>query len=1097
MLRYSGSNVLFKKACLLILSAIFFCSCESRDITSQQRGSIAKESPENPRRNDNFRPVYLRCEYRVDPLGIDIPKPRLSWVLESNQRGQRQTGYRIIAASSEEMLKNNQGDLWDTGFIETDRSSHVVYKGKALRSRMRCYWKVKVRDKQGRESEWSDPAIWTMGLLEDSDWKAEWIGLNNTIARGDEELLKAKWIWLHSGRVSVNAKPGPCYFRRMISIPKDKEIVKATCEISADDSFVLYINQNKVGGGDNWAHAKLFDILEYLVKGNNIFAVEATNNVPKDKDSEDNPAGLVAIFRIEFTDSEILYIPTNRQWKGSLKKQANWRVGQFNDVSWLRATEVARTGGKVWEQLTSAAKHLPGAKYLRKNFTINKPINRATVYATALGLYELHINGKKAGRDHFTPGWTDYNKRIYYNTYDVTGFLGKGENVIGSLLGDGWYCGYTGHACKREYYGVNSRFLTQLHIEFDDGSEQIVSSDKSWKASEGAFLEADMLMGETYDSRKEPTGWDKAGFDDSNWKAVDTGTKTKGKLQSYPGIPVRKFKEIEPVSITEPEKGHYVFDMGSNIAGWARLKVTGKAGDKIVLRFAERLNEDGSIYTENLRRARATDTYICRGSGEKVWEPRFTFHGFQYVEVTGYPGKPGKDSIRGIEITADLPVTGSFECSDKHANALYRNICQSQRANFIEIPTDCPQRDERLGWTGDAQIYVRTASYNSDVAAFFTKWVTDLTDAQTKDGAFTNTAPKLKGLTVDGPAAWADAGVICPWTIWRVYGDKRILRKHYKAMAKWIEYCQSNSKELLRPDEGYGDWLNINDETPKDVLGTAYFAYSTKLMAQIAKELEKDKDAVKFNKLFGKIKDAFNKAYVSKDGKIKGDTQTSYVLALAFELVDKEKNHKAKEHLVRKIKEKDGYLSTGFVGTKDLMGVLTKIGRSDIAYRLFQNESFPSWFFSVKHGATSIWERWDGWTPENGFQNPGMNSFSHYAFGAVGEWMFKTIGGIDTARAGFKDIIIRPKPGGKIKWARVNYNSINGEIQTDWKIKSGKFILDVTIPANTTATVFVPAKTKNDVIKAEVGPYVKFIGIENEAAVYRIESGSYQFISRM
>jgi len=515
MLRYSGSNVSFIRIYLLILSVILLWSCESSNSALQQTGSIAEESLENSGANDIFKPVYLRCEYRVNPLGIDIAEARLSWVLESNQQGQRQTGYHIIAASSEEILKSDQGDLWDTGFIESDRSTHVVYRGKVLGSRMRCYWKVQVRDKQGRESGWSEPAMWTMGLLEASDWKAEWIGLNNKIVRGDKDLLKAKWIWLHSGNASVNAKPGTCYFRRMISIPKDREIIKATCEISADDGFVLFVNQNKVGTGDNWSYAKLFDILEYLVKGNNVFAVEATN-----KGSEDNPAGLVAVFRIEFADGKILYVPSDKKWKVSLKEQSDWKLGKFNDAPWLGAKEVARTGGQVWEQLSGAAQHLPPAKYLRKSFTINKPITRATVHASALGLYELHINGRKIGEDHFTPGWTDYNKRIYYNTYDVTGFLGKGENVIGSMLGDGWYCGYTGHAGKREYYGVNTRFLAQLHIEFADGTEQIVSSDKSWKASVGALLEADMQMGEIYDFRKEPTGWDKAGFDDSDWKAV-------------------------------------------------------------------------------------------------------------------------------------------------------------------------------------------------------------------------------------------------------------------------------------------------------------------------------------------------------------------------------------------------------------------------------------------------------------------------------------------------------------------------------------------------------------------------------------------------
>jgi alpha-L-rhamnosidase len=529
----------------------------------------------------------------------------------------------------------------------------------------------------------------------------------------------------------------------------------------------------------------------------------------------------------------------------------------------------------------------------------------------------------------------------------------------------------------------------------------------------------------------------------------------------------------------------------------------------------------GTIYTTNLRGARATDTYICKGQGKETWQPEFTFHGFQYVEVTGYPGQPRLSDIRGIELTSDTPVVGKFECSDDTANTLYHNICQTQRANFIEIPTDCPQRDERLGWMGDAQIYVRTATYNTDVASFFTKWLVDVEDAQLPNGAFTDVSPRLVA-EGGGTAAWGDAGVICPWTIYEVYGDKRVLAEHYDAMTKWIDYCQGTTTNLLRPAQGYGDWLSIQADTPKDVLATAYFAYSTKLVAQAAEVLGKHDDAAKYRELFEAIKRSFNDAYVGADGRIKGNTQTVYVLALAFDLLNEERQAQAVEYLVDDIRSRNWHLSTGFVGTKDLMATLTRFGQTNVALALFHNKTFPSWGFSIEHGATSIWERWDGWTPEKGFQDPGMNSFAHYSFGAVGEWMFKTIGGIDTDGPAYKRIVIRPRPDGRLAWAKTSYDSIRGEIATSWKIRKasdrggwdlsrhpllgrGKGItqlsLDVTIPANTTAIVYIPTADAAGITEggrsAMDSPGVQFVGTDGDNAMFEVGSGRYSFKSEM
>lgn len=1046
--------------------------------------------------SNNITAEYLRCEYLVDPLGVDEMSPRLSWVISSKQRAQEQTAYRIIVSSSKELLDKNFGDLWDTKKIISNETNQIAYAGNTLKSEQQCFWKVRAWDGADQPSGWSDDAKWTMGLLKSTDWKAGWISLEVPLNDTEISVLKdSEWIWFPEGDPVTSAPVATRYFRAVITIPVGRTINKAELTAAADNNYIATVNGKEAGGGQSFTNPDVIDIAKHLQSGKNVIAIEV-NNVGDNP----NPAGMIAMARIEFNGEAPLTTFSGAGWKTNDTESAGWKEAEFDDSTWKNAKPLGKPGIQPWGKLASRQLRLPPPRFIRKNFDLIKPVKRATVYSTALGLYELHINGQKVSDEFLRPGWTDYDKRVYYNTYDVSDLVEQGGNAIGSILADGWYVGYIGWGSKREHYNSDKPFFkAQLNVEYEDGTSEIIATDASWKATTGPILEADFLMGETYDANIEMPGWSKCGFDDSRWQNAMSNDKIATSVEACPNVPVKVFKEIEPVSITEPANGKFVFDMGTNFAGFARLKVKSNKGTKITLRFAERLNPDGTIYTTNLRGARATDTYICKGGGIEIWQPRFTFHGFQYVELTGYPGEPGKDAITGIELTSATPIAGSFESSDKQANLLYRNITQTQRANFIEIPTDCPQRDERLGWTGDAQIYIRTATYNTDVAAFFTKWLVDLEDAQLPDGAFSDVAPR-KAAPAGGVAAWGDAGVICPWTIYQVYGDKRVLAKHYDAMARWIEYCKGTTKELLRPATGYGDWLSIKADTPKDVLATAYFANSTNLMSQIAEVLGKTGDAAKYKKLFGEIKSAFNKAYVDENGKIKGDTQTVYVLSLAFGLVDGQIGEKARQHLAQNIEDRDYHLSTGFVGTKDLMATLTAIDRADIAYRLFHNDTFPSWGFSIKHGATSIWERWDGWTPEKGFQDPGMNSFAHYSFGAVAEWMFKTIAGIDTDGVGYRNIIIKPQPGGKIRYAKTSYNSINGRISTEWRLTTGAFSLDVTIPANTTATVYVPAKAPENVtesnIPADQAKGLEFLRMEGKTAVYKAGSGTYKFISK-
>ncbi|NLZ03614.1 MAG: family 78 glycoside hydrolase catalytic domain [Phycisphaerae bacterium] len=1074
-------------------------------------------------RGGSLTPDDLRCEYLVDPLGVDEARPRLSWIVRSSQRGQKQSAYRILVASSKELIDKKVGDLWDSGMVASDQTAHVAYAGKPLQSQMPCFWVVRVWDKDGDPSSWSKVASWSMGLLKPEDWRAQWIGFDASRKRGAEggqiDLSTASWIWYPEGDATAGVPVGNRLFRREFDVPQGAQIESAACAVTADNWYKLYVNGRPVRDGGNFKEALVVDVKDNLAPGKNVIAIDAAN-----QGDSANPAGVLAVLNVQYSDGSSTVIVSDDSWRTAQTGPTDWMTPDFDAGAWEHAAVAAAYGAGPWGEikLDSAQLFLPPAQLLRKRFVLEKPVKRATVYASALGDYRLYLNGRQVGDAYFTPGWTDYRIRVYYNTFDVTKQLQKGFNAMGAMLADGWYGGYIGWYHVRDHYGTHPRFAAQLVVEHTDGSVKVVTTDGSWKATTGPILEGDFLMGETYDARKEIPDWSGPELDESQWSGVDVTDRVAPKLESHPGVLVRRFGEIKPVAMTEPSPGAFVFDMGTNFAGFARLTVEdAQPGQKIVLRFAERLNPDGTIYTTNLRGARATDTYICKGLGKETWQPEFTFHGFQYVEVTGYPGQPRLSDIRGIELTSDTPVVGRFECSDETANTLYHNICQTQRANFIEVPTDCPQRDERLGWMGDAQVYVRAATYNTDVASFFTKWLVDVEDAQLPNGAFTDVSPRLVA-EAGGTAAWGDAGVICPWTIYEVYGDKRVLAEHYDAMTKWIDYCQGATTNLLRPAQGYGDWLSIQADTPKDVLATAYFAYSTKLVAQAAEVLGKHDDAAKYRELFEAIKRSFNDAYVGADGRIKGNTQTVYVLALAFDLLSEERQAQAVEYLVDDIRIRNWHLSTGFVGTKDLMATLTRFGRTNVAFALFHNKTFPSWGFSIEHGATSIWERWDGWTPEKGFQDPGMNSFAHYSFGAVAEWMFKTIGGIDTDGPAYKRIVIRPRPDGRLAWAKTSYDSIGGEIATSWKIRKatyrggwdlswhpligrGKGItqlsLDVTIPANTTAIVYVPTADAAGITEggrsAMDSPGVQFVGTDGDNAMFEIGSGRYSFKSEM
>ncbi len=784
-----------------------------------------------------------------------------------------------------------------------------------------------------------------------------------------------------------------------------------------------------------------------------------------------------------------------------------WEMGLLRRSDWSASWIGARLVGGRWTTIP--------APFLRRSFMLDAPVLQARLYITALGLYECTINGQRVGQDLFTPGWTDYRRRVQYQVYDVTDALHEGENVIGVILGDGWYCGHVAWA-GRQNYGDRPKLLAQLMITHTDGSTQTVVSNRSWRYAFGPILESDMLHGESYDARLEFPGWNMPGFDDAAWQPVDLFAAPDIALVATRGPTVQRHEELRPINPPTAFPSHqmtrWVFDLGQNMVGWVRLHVQGPAGTTVTIRYAEALNPDGTIYTANLRSARATDHYTLRGDGEEVWEPRFTFHGFRYVELSGYPGAPDIDAVTGIVVHSATPPTGEFSCSDPLINQLQHNIVWGQKGNFLDVPTDCPQRDERLGWTGDAQVFIRTAAFNMNVAPFFTKWTQDLEDAQSPEGAYPPVAPLagISGLTDGGPA-WADAGIICPWTIYLCYGDTRLLETHYPSMQRFIAYLERSSRDFIRCYEdypgfrGFGDWLALDGSgrtdggTAKDLIGTAFFAYSARLLSRIAAILGRQRDAARYRRLFERVREAFITRYVTAAGRVAGETQTGYVLALHFDLLPPALRSAAADALARNIRARGMHLATGFVGTPYLPHVLTAAGHLDLAYALLFQRTWPSWLYPVTQGATTIWERWDGWTHDRGFQDPGMNSFNHYAYGAIGEWIYSTVAGIDAdpEQPGYRHLILRSRPGGGLTAARAALETMYGRAVSAWRIDDHRFIWEIVVPPNTTATAYVPALEGTPVQEsgrpADESEGVTFVQRDEEVVVYRLASGAYTF----
>ena len=881
----------------------------------------------------------LRVEYLTNPVGIDAGPPRLSWRLESTTRNTVQAAYQLQVATSEADLGRGTDLLWDSGKVSSDASLYVDYRGPALVSRTRYYWRVRVWDARGRASPWSAIAYWETGLLRPDDWTAKWIG-----------------------------------------------------------------------------------------------------SAPSAADSLPSPSPL-----------------------------------------------------------------------LRRAFRVASAVAAARLYVTSLGLYELQLNGRRVGDQLFTPGWTSYHRRLQYQTYDVTALLRPGENAIGAMLGDGWYRGYLGFNGQRNLYGRRLALRLQLEIRYQDGRTERVTSDAGWRITPGPVVGSDIYGGETYDARRERAGWSSAAYRDSAWAPVALLDAPPATLIAPVSPPVRRVRELPAVGIRQLPSGETLFDLGQNFTGWARLKVRGSAGTTVTLRFAEVLDRTGNLYTANLRNAKQTDRYILKGGGEEIFEPHFTFHGFRYVAVQGLPQRADTGTITGIAVSSDLAQTGQLVTSDSLLNQLQHNIVWGQRSNFLDVPTDCPQRDERLGWTGDAQVFARTAAFNMDVSGFFAKWLGDVASDQRSGGSVPWVIPNPLGgdsTHFAGTAGWSDAAVIIPWTMYLSYGDRGMLERQYTSMRAWVEYARrrAGSELIWRPGWQFGDWLALHSDDPSypgattgtDLIATAFLAHSADLVARTAAALGRDADAIAYGKLFRDMRGAFDREFVSATGRVGENTQTAYALALAFDLLPDSLVPLAAGRLVQDVRAR-AHLTTGFLGTPYLLHVLSATGHADVAYQLLMQRTYPSWLYPITRGATTMWERWDGIRPDSSFEDPGMNSFNHYAFGAVGDWMYQNIGGIglDPAEPGYRRSRIAPRRGAGLTSASASLDTPFGALTSAWRTEGQRFALNVTVPANTAAEITL-WDTRVDRVRESGAALDASAGVRNvkqrgNDVVVEVGSGRYSF----
>ena len=1070
-------------------------------------------------------PADLRVDNLKTPLGIDNATPSFSWQLHDPAHGAKQTAYEIQVASSAELLRQGKADIWDSTRIASSESLNIRYAGSALAASTRYYWRVKVWNAANQPYASSPSSWWETGLLTQDAWHAQWIGYE-TPEEAAVRHASATWIASPDAKALAAEKSHEQHFAYRATVNLTQPAIFAALYATGQDTVSAWVNGLPVLKANPlppwqqmpWKKFIRAEISGKLAAGANTLAVEAIHYVVNPNGMVDNDAPpMIATLVVEYADGTWTSFSTSTGWKTTIHAPSGWPATQFNDSGWMNA--VARTTdpndpafGHPW---------IPDSvKSLRHNFAVGSPIKSARLYATSLGAYELFLNGKRVGDQVLSPGWTDYRQHVVYQTYDVTAQLAQGQNAIAALLAPGWYETPLEWLQQPNNYGVTPPALrAQLRIEHADGSVEWINTDTSWQAGASYIQHSEIYDGESQDARLIKPGWNTASFNADTWKAAEAIDPAPVTIEAQTFQPIRAERAISAKTLSQPKHGVYVYDFGQNMSGVEQLHVHGPAGTTVRMRFAEVLNSDGTLYTDNLRTAKVTDYFTLKGDAAEEFTPQFTFHGFRYAELTGLPSAPTKDTVQVLVIHTDAPFTTKLSTGSAMINQLWSNIVWGQRSNFVGLPTDCPQRDERLGWMADAQVFWRAASYNMAIAPFSRKFAADMRGTQADSPYFGIYAPGTSQPHSGSGAGWSDAGVVIPWTSWLQTGDTRIIDKNWDAMQRYLDAIgAANPDYLWRKESGtpFGDWLSPEGKTDYVLIATAYWAYDVTLMRQMALATGRTADADKYAQLFDKIRDAFEKQFVHPDGFIPGadnspspfgqinnpnaksnggDTQTGYVLALHMNLLPDDLRTAAAKHLADKIEANHDLLGTGFLGTPYLLEELTKAGYSKLAYKLLLNTQYPSWGYMVTHGATTMWERWNG---DQMRGDPSMNSYNHYAYGAVADWIYRYAAGVDTTQtgAGFHTIVLHPVFDAQLGSVSFDYDSTYGPIHSDWKIAGNAATWHVTLPANTTGWLPLSAdeaaKYKLNgaaLASSKLAQYTT----QNGQQGYEIASGSYTF----
>lgn len=1025
----------------------------------------------------------LRVDMLSEPIGLDDTQPLLSWKINDPAQGARQTAYRVRVIAN---TSTSASVVWDSGKVESAQSQGIVYAGTPLEASHRYFWTVESWDKDGKPYPISKASAWEMGLLSGTAWKGEWIGYERP---EDKRVRESGAEWITNPPVAGSVPPGDSRHDFRLHLDLESGVARAELLTTGQDTAGAWVNGRPVLAEASlppwrqtpWQHYVRQDITHELQTGSNLIAIEirrfAVPNATLGGEVK-RQSPMSACIYVEKTDgSGEIFTSNTKDWKAMLNAPAGWEQPSFADEDWQNAVPYGSPASEMGSGGLGRPWPTAPVDLLRKEFAIQSPLTSARLYVTALGSYVVHINGTRVGDEILAPGWTDYRERVHYQTFDITGLLHKGRNAIGAYLASAWYTGpLTWFQVTFSYGNTPPALRAQLRLQYANGRVEWIATDGTWKAAISEVSEAEIYNGETIDARKKIAGWNRAPFDDSKWKSVEIVQPSKLDVIAQDFEPIRVERVIGARAITSPATGVFIFDFGQNLAGVERLQISGNAGQQVTLRFGEVLNADGTLYTENLRTAKATDRFTLAGTGLETFQPQFTFHGFRYAEVTGLTGKPALNALKAVVFHTDAPFTAKLVTGDPTINQLWSNILWGQRSNFIGLPTDCPQRDERLGWTADAQVFWRTASYNMALGPFSRKFSRDLRGTQVGTPMYGIYAPGVQTPNAGFAMGWSDAGVIIPWTAWLQTGDVRIAAENWDAMNSYLEAIRAANPDFLWKNKigiPFADWLAPGGRAAVDLIATAFWAYDTELMRQMAHALNNADEEKEYAELHGSIKDAFIKSYVHSDGFVgggdlspspfantvdkqsdqtKAETQTGYVLAIYMDLLPDQLRKAAGDRLAGLIQQNKGRLSTGFLGTPYILAALTETGHQDVAYELLLSTEYPSWGYLVTHGATTMWERWNG---DQMRGDPSMNSYNHYAYGAVADWIYRYAAGVDALPTdpGFHTVLVHPHFDARLKSIAFDYENGYGTVKSNWQMTGTHIHWELVIPPNSQAVL--------------------------------------------